>query len=123
MPYGWPFPHQDVYDSELRTFQSYGQCKVPDCPDKRGMSVLVSMLMLCFAAWSVAMVTTNELHCTCEVLFTHQTGSAGPMQQKRPVLVLVERVRVVRADGCVVRTAYLDRLGAARTNFNILLFF
>ena len=39
MPYRWPFPHQDVYDSELRTFQSYGQCKVPDCPDKRGMSV------------------------------------------------------------------------------------
>ena len=35
-----PFPHENVCDSELGTFQSYGQCPVPDRPDKRGMNVL-----------------------------------------------------------------------------------
>ena len=37
------FPRQHVCDSELRTFQSHGQCPVLDCPDKRGMSVIVDI--------------------------------------------------------------------------------
>ncbi len=43
--------------SELRTFLSYGHPLVPDCPDKRGLSVLLLCFSLVHANTIIAVMT------------------------------------------------------------------
>ncbi len=48
--------------SELRTFLSYGHPLVPDCPDKRGLSVLINHDIK-FVLQFLFMVKTSKNDC------------------------------------------------------------